>query len=165
MAISEKDLDILLKDEALKRVAIRIAGNREAGEDLYQETILALLTKGNFVKGTNIKAYARTTMRNVFFNSQRRAKFTADVGGDENLLALVEGTAPSETPLDHLEAEQLAAAFNALNADQREAAILVYQQGCGYDEAGKKLGMPPGTVKSRIHRAKARVQKAIYGLT
>jgi len=72
------------------------------------------------------------------------------------------GEDPADDALGRIEAErlgpQLAAALAELTADERDALLLVAWAGLGYEEIALALGVPIGTVRSRIHRARTRVR-------
>ena len=123
------------------------------GEDLTQETVcLALAHRRQFKPGTSLRGWLFTIAKNRFKTFKiRERRMVADPDG---LHAAHRYDTP-EQELNLLFAEH-AAAFGGMSAQAREAAILVDLDGHSYQEAAKIMGVPIGTVRSRLFRARAR---------
>ena len=103
---------------------------------------------------------AYRVLRNTFVSSlRRRARRprTTPLPDDGERLA-----APaSQSPVAALQAREVLAAVAALPADQRDALAAVDVAGLSYDEAARALGIPVGTVMSRLYRGRRRVIQAL----
>lgn len=131
---------------------------REAADDLVQNTILAALDKqSQFSAGTNLKAWVFTIMRNRFYTdlrSQRRRPTAIDPE-----------TAEPQTAVDNPEAaiavKELSSALWRLSAQAREALILVGASGFSYEEASRLCGCTVGTMKVRVSRARKQLAQEL----
>ncbi len=153
----------------LRRRAIQLTHNREKAEDLVQETCLrALRSFQQFQTGTNAQAWLSRILKNLFINEWRRAH-----GRIQVLLDSLEETPPpshavprAEDPFEALSSlEQEAAVEKLLQQIPRcnRVTLKLYSQDYTYREIAQKMGVPAGTVMSRIHRARAQVAKARAG--
>lgn len=135
-----------------------LSGNPDTADDLVQDTLLkAWSARDSFVGGTSMKAWTFVILRNTFFSSTRRKKFTANY--DETVAERVlSAPAPQQDPI-HL--SDLQRGLMELSEDQREAIILVGAGGYAYDEAANIAGCAVGTMKSRVSRARATLEGII----
>lgn len=141
----------------LRRFARFLAHDRAFADDLVQETVVRALTNADkFAPGTNLKAWLSTILRNQFYNELRskRARMTTDV----DILSLTGGSGGQEA---HLEMRDLERAADSLPAEQREAVWLVGANGYSYGEAAAIVGCAEGTVKSRVCRARATLNRRL----
>jgi RNA polymerase sigma-70 factor (ECF subfamily) len=74
-----------------------------------------------------------------------------------------EGVSPDHAPAT-AERDELATAMASLDEDQRIAVMLRFWLDMSVDDIAEKLGVPPGTVKSRLHRAMGKLRLALEGL-
>ncbi|RME76182.1 MAG: sigma-70 family RNA polymerase sigma factor [Planctomycetota bacterium] len=135
------------------RVAARLAG-RERADDVVQETVLrAWRYFDTFEQGRRIRPWLMTILRNVVYEAGRRAsrRIAASsldaVGADR----VVGDAAP---PRERLTDEEVLAALDALPEEFRSVVVLVLVEGFKYREAAEALGIPIGTVMSRLHRGR-----------
>lgn len=139
------------------RVLIRPA---EAADDLVQETLLrAIAARRQFARGTNLRAWLFVICRNARNAELRRLRH-------QPLLAEEAGRLHSGISGGQEERQRmrdLAQAFNRLPQPQREALWLVVMEGVDYAEAARVLGVPIGTVRSRLSRARDALRAAIEG--
>jgi RNA polymerase sigma-70 factor (ECF subfamily) len=147
--------------DRLYRAAWALCGNREDAEDLVQETYAKVLSKRRVI-GSDDDAlpYLLTVLRNTFVSSLRtraRRPQTAPLEDAEQRLA-----APaSRSPVEVVAAREVYAAIAALPQDQRDVIAAVDVAGLSYAEAAESLGVPVGTVMSRLYRGRGRVADAI----
>ncbi len=136
---------------AFSRTLIR---DEVRAEDLVQETLVKAWEKQqSFQPGTNIRAWLFTILRNTYYSELRKRKREVeDVDG--KMTAELSVKAPQD---GHMAVRDLRSALNELNAEQREALILVGASGFSYEEAGEICGVAAGTVKSRVSRARQRL--------
>jgi RNA polymerase sigma-70 factor (ECF subfamily) len=137
---------------ALRGFARTLARDAQHADDLVQETLLKAWTnRARYEPDTNLRAWLFTILRNTFYSEMRkRGREVADVEG-EHAQKLV--TRPSQ---DHaLAMNDFFDALETLPDDQREALVLIGAAGLTYDEAAEIVGVAPGTIKSRVSRARS----------
>jgi len=137
----------------LFRTALRMTGDRARAEDVVQETCLhAWKSFEKFEKGTNCKAW----LFKILFYSvhhQRRKLFRFPLANDAE--RILETGFPAPEPItETLRDEQILAALNKLPPDYRAISVLVDVEEFPYKEAAGILGIPIGTVMSRLSRAR-----------
>jgi RNA polymerase sigma-70 factor (ECF subfamily) len=142
---------------AFARVLTR---NREAAEDLLQDTIVrALRAHSSFEPGSNMLAWLCTILRNQHISGLRRRKHEA-MPIDE----LHDGAAsvgPSQ--YDSVEMSELRRALLKLSTEHREVLVMVGAAGLSYAEAAEICGCAVGTVKSRVNRARTELRRLLGG--
>src|SRR6056297_868732 len=146
-------LDIVGQLEALRRYARVLARDAEAADDLVQATFVrAQERRATFRDGADLRVWLMAILHNLFIDSRRSAQ-----AAEAREQAWAETRPAFVAPSGEMAARlaQLRAAFLSLSADQREALHLVAVEGLGPAEAAEVLGVPPGTVMSRIGRARA----------
>ena len=141
---------------SLRRYARALMRDRSDAEDLMQEALARALSRSHqYRPGTNLRAWLFTILHNIHVN-QVRAKVVR----------------PNEVPVeDHehrlstparqdgrIELRDMARAIETLPAEQRQVLLLVGLEGMKYDEVAKVLGIPIGTVMSRLSRAREAVR-------
>ena len=123
-------------------------------DDLVQEAILkAWSNQDKFKPGTNMKAWLFTILRNTFLTEiRKKRREVEDVDG-----AFAAGLSDKPRQESAIEMGEFHAALKQLSEDQREALILVGASGFSYEEAAQICDCAPGTVKSRVSRARTRL--------
>ena len=144
----------------LRGFARSISGNHDRADDLVQETLVkAIANRDKYKMGTNLHAWLVTILRNQYYSEgRRRWREVSDAEGT-HAARLVEQPAHS----GRLELVEFMAALQVLPEEQREALILVGASGLSYEEAAEVLGTRVGTVKSRVSRARSRLEGLIAG--
>jgi RNA polymerase sigma-70 factor (ECF subfamily) len=144
----------------LFRIALRMTGDRARAEDAVQETFLqAWKSFDKFEPGTNCKAWL---FRILFYSvhHQRRKWFRFPVAGDSE--EILQSTAAAEEPIaETLTDEQIQSAVESLAPDYRAVALLVDVEEFAYREAAQILGIPIGTVMSRLSRARKMLREQL----
>ncbi|HEY3355494.1 MAG TPA: sigma-70 family RNA polymerase sigma factor [Polyangia bacterium] len=145
----------------LYAAALRMARNPSEAEDLVQEAYLhAYAAWPRFVPGTNARAWLFRILTNGFINTYRARGRDARVGEDRLLGAFysdeaVAAAADPERRLTESELDdEVAAALAALPPDFRAAVVLADLHDFSYREICELLGIPVGTVMSRLHRGR-----------
>jgi RNA polymerase sigma-70 factor, ECF subfamily len=147
----------------LYRIALRLTGSQAAAEDLVQEAYLrAFRSWRGFAPGTNLAAWLVTIMRNAYLDGVRResrrpAETPIEEQGDYflyNRLAEDSGAQPQEQVLDRLSSGAIVESLSELPPVFREAVVLVDIGDFSYQEAADILGVPIGTVMSRLYRGR-----------
>ena len=143
----------------LRAFARSLCGKRDLADDLAQETLAkALQARDKFRPGTNLKAWLFVILRNEFYSNHRRAKTVANYAAAEGVHS------DSMEPEQHasLDLSDLMRAFNQLPFEQKEALILTAGE-FSYDEAAAICGCAVGTIKSRVSRARKRLESLVEG--
>jgi len=154
--------------DAVFRVALRLAGEEALAEDLVQETMLkAYRSWHQYRPGTNVRAWLLTILRNTFINEYRRAKRagpTVDVDAlaPYTVFGDVQDVDPEGTFFDRIVDDEVLRAIDALPDEFREALVLSDLEGLPYADIAEITGVPMGTVKSRIFRARQALQRQLY---
>ena len=143
----------------LRRYARALAGDRSAADDLVQDTLERAWSKFHlYRRGTDLRAWLFTVMHNVYVNQLRSAKVGAVL--DEEMPEL----ARPAREIDGLVLRDLDAAIRRLPPEQREVLLLVALEDMSYDAAAQALGIPIGTVMSRLARAREKLRAMLAGL-
>ncbi|MDX1686292.1 MAG: RNA polymerase sigma factor [Saprospiraceae bacterium] len=150
----------------LKAFAYKLTQDMERSKDLYQETLYkALKNKDKFTLGTNFKAWMTTIMRNTFINDFRRKKTSKTQSVPHDSLYIKFNTKTVDNSgLQTLTEEEINGMIDELD-DKLKVPFMMFFVGYRYHEIAKKLDLPLGTVKSRIHNARKILQaqvKAAY---
>jgi RNA polymerase sigma-70 factor, ECF subfamily len=136
----------------LRRYARALTRATDRADDLVQDTLVRALTKGHLWQpGTDIRAWLFTIMHNQYINTVRREmrdSATVDIEQmSSTLAATTDPTAGRQlAELDH--------ALARLPEEQREVILLVGLEGMAYESAAQILGVPIGTVRSRLSRGR-----------
>ena len=149
----------------LLRVARRLTGNPADAEDLVQETVVRAYRAVDRFDGRHPRAWLLTILRNTWRNMNRRTRPRLLDDQDDIVSVPASGadgrTGAEEQVLDGVLDAELAAGLRALSDSQRAVVLLVDLDGLAYQEAADVLGIPPGTVMSRLHRARKRLRKRL----
>jgi RNA polymerase sigma-70 factor (ECF subfamily) len=151
--------ECLAQADALYRTAVRLTRNPAAAEDLVQDTFLkAFRAADRFERGTNLRAWLFTILMNSFRNRQRDSvRDVVDVDSEAVERAEVRpehGATPEQLLLrDTLDAD-LQQALDALPDAFRQAVWLRDVEEFSYGDIASMLGVPVGTVMSRISRGR-----------
>ncbi len=162
--------------DPLYRTALRMTRSEADAEDLVQETyIRALRFREQFTPGTNLKAWLFRILTNTFINTYRRRKaqpeFTELDGVDEfslyRRMSDVRGASASPNPeeefLNGIVDTQVKDALAEL-PEKFRTVVLLDVEGFSYKEIAEMLGIPIGTVMSRLHRSRKVLQQRLYDL-
>lgn len=155
--------------------ALRLTGNAADAEDLVQEaTLLAWRGFGGFEPGTNFKAWYFRILTNAYFSKyrqQRRRGVTVELEDTPELYLYSQSASiglhaktedPAAALMDKIDAEMVAEALAALPDEYRAVATLYFINDMAYDDIAASLGIPLGTVRSRLHRARRTLQRALW---
>ena len=139
----------------LRRYARALTGDRTAADDLVQDTLERACAKLHlWRRGSDLRAWLFTIMHNVHVNQVRSRGSAATLPLDDDL-----PDAPVRpTQSDMLEVRDIEAALRRLPTEQREVLLLVALEHLSYQQAADMLGIPIGTVMSRLARARERLR-------
>ena len=144
----------------LRRYAGALTGDRAAADDLVQDTLERALSRFHLWRqGSNLRAWLFTIMHNIFVNQARsRARRYHESLETEPAAEAVRAPEP-----DWLEVRDIASALSRLPHEQRAVVLLVGIEQFTYHEAAQVLGVPIGTVMSRLSRARERLRVLLGG--
>lgn len=143
----------------LYNFACQLTSNREAAQDLVQDTTLKVLdNEAKYVDNVNFKGWVFTIMRNIFINNYRRAGRAAIVDTTDNLYHLnLSQDSGFQTPDGSYTAGEITDVINSFS-DEYRIPFSMHVQGYKYNEIAEKMNLPLGTVKSRIFFARKKLQ-------
>jgi RNA polymerase sigma-70 factor, ECF subfamily len=146
--------------EVLLRVAMSLTAQPADAEDLVQDTLLRAYRAVHRFDGRYPRAWLLTIMRRAEMSRQRerRPRLLDDPDTDLDRLSPAVGATPEELVVDVTFDEIVDTAFGALSLRDRQVVQLVHVDGLSYAETARLLGVPKGTVMSRLHRARNRIR-------
>lgn len=165
--------------DSLYGAAMRLTGNPSDAEDLVAEAVVkAWAAFGSLKKGMSFRPWLFRIMTNTFLSDYRKraarpvARTCPDPDGDEDEnFSLFEQLHqpfllwwgnPEQEFVNKLLREDISKAIDCLPEVFRVVVILVDVEGFSYDETAESLEIPAGTVRSRLKRGRARLQKALW---
>ena len=165
LTMNEKDFNEKFNEltPSLKSFAYNLTKDNEEAKDLYQETAFRAMTnRDKFKAGTNLKAWLFTIMKNIFINNYRKkVKANTIIDSTENLFYLNSGKNVIFNDADsNMLMQELEGMIEALD-DSIKTPFLMHFEGFKYQEIADELGLPLGTVKSRIFFARKALKAAI----
>jgi RNA polymerase sigma-70 factor (ECF subfamily) len=156
-------------------VAMQMTRNRDDAEDLVQEAaVQAFRAFHTFQAGTNFKAWYFKILTNLFLNKRRkqqREPSTTALDDAPDLYLFLEtknagiharSADPATLVLQDISTEQIVQAITALPEDYRAVAALYFMEELSYQEIAEIVDCPVGTVRSRLHRGRKLLQKALW---
>ena len=155
--------NLLGMQSELHRFALKLTADTEEANDLLQETSLkALDNEEKYTPDTNFKGWMYTIMRNIFINNYRKTvRDQTFVDQTDNLFHL---NLPQDSGFESTEGnydlKEIRKIVNSLPKEYR-VPFSMYVSGFKYREIAEKLGLPIGTVKSRIFFTRQRLQKEL----
>lgn len=169
---SDRDLrfeaEALTHLEDLHQQAVSLTGGNEArAQDLVQETLLkAYQSWDSYETGTNCRGWLMTILRNKFITEFRKRKrrpsyLAFEELPDRSVLEDPEAADPAATFYESLIADDVVEALDDLPDRFRVAVILSDLRDWQYQEISDELGIPVGTVKSRLSRARGRLRERL----
>ena len=155
--------------------ALRLTRNRSEAEDLVQDAaLLAYKAFGTFQRGTNFKAWFFRILTNAFYSRHRKEKHEkANLSTDDvPALYLYQKTSeagisgsdqdPAAAIMDRLDADRVGEALDTLPEEYRTVATLYFIDDLSYHQIAEAVQCPVGTVRSRLHRGRRMLQKALW---
>jgi RNA polymerase sigma-70 factor (ECF subfamily) len=140
----------------LRRYALALVGDPSRADDLVQDCLERAWTRGHlFRPGSDLRAWLFTILHNLHANAARRYNSRpAEVPlGDEAMTS-----ATPETQVHAVALNELKAALTVVPDDQRQVLLMVGMEQMTYHEVATVLGIPIGTVMSRLHRGRERLR-------
>jgi RNA polymerase sigma-70 factor (ECF subfamily) len=146
---------------ALRRYGRALSGNRSSADDLVQDTLERAIQKFHLYEpGTRLRLWLFTIMRNIFLDHYRKNKklgtITVELSGMNP-----DYRVPDQ--IDKLVHKDLLRQLGALKPEYKELLMLVGVEGLSYEQAAALTGVPLGTVRSRLFRARNMLLKKVEG--
>jgi RNA polymerase sigma-70 factor, ECF subfamily len=142
----------------LRAFARVLTRNKERADDLVHDTLVrALAAEDKFQKGTNIKAWLLTILRNQHISDLRRRK--VEVEPVDDLVDAALPTPPGQ--FSAVEFSELRKALMKMSVQHREVLILVAAAGLSYEDTAEVCKCAVGTVKSRLNRARVELRRLL----
>jgi RNA polymerase sigma-70 factor (ECF subfamily) len=176
-AVAPATFEVLFTDvmNSAYGVAMRFCHNPADAEDLVQEAaFLAYRAFDSFESGSNFRAWFLKILTNCYFSKRRREKsrpVTSDLDDTPDLYLYArsgqagfptQGSDPASELLESLGTERIVAAIGRLPEDYRVVSTLYFMEDLSYEEIARILECPVGTVRSRLHRGRKMLQKALW---
>jgi len=159
--------------DALYGTALKMTGQVAEAEDLVQDTVLrAIRFHRKFEPGTNLKAWLFKMMVNLFINRYRRNRRSREIheGTERHEMLdrmypvdqMAATSKPEEYFFEKLFSDDVVEALCSLPHDFKMVVLLVDVNDFSYAQVAEILGIPVGTVMSRLHRGRKLLQGALY---
>lgn len=151
-------LDIIGQLTALRRYARALTRDEAQAEDLVHDALVrAYEHRGSFRPEAELRPWLLAILHNTFLGTWRRRK--AELIRLERAAELAERSNPGLAAEAAVRLGQIRQAFEALPDEQRAALYLITMEGLSYQEAAETLGVPLGTLMSRLGRARAALRE------
>jgi RNA polymerase sigma-70 factor (ECF subfamily) len=141
----------------LRRYARALVGDRDGADDLVQDTLERAVRKFHLWRPGDLRAWLFSIMHNVFVNQLKSRKIPYAVDIDDTPIA---AHIPTVTSVDVLDLQN---ALLGLAPEQREVVLLVALEDMTYSQVSTSLGIPIGTVMSRLSRGREKLRRAMSG--
>lgn len=147
---------------ALFGYLLGLSPDRETAEEILQDTLLAVWRSAGSYEGRSpVRTWLIGVARRQAHDALRRRALPVEDGVDlESVPSREPG--PEELTLARVTARELEAGIRRLSPEHRQAIVLVLVEGLSYEQAARELGIPVGTVRSRLNAARRRLS-AIHG--
>jgi RNA polymerase sigma-70 factor (ECF subfamily) len=150
---------ILAELPRLRRYARALVGERAAADDLVQDTLERAWSRvAQWRPGSDLRSWLFAIMHNLRVDQLRRPAVNIASFEDEVLELPTRAT-----QTDGIELEELAVALSRLPEEQRAVLLLVALEDMSYEEVATCLGLPLGTVMSRLSRGRERLRQILAG--
>lgn len=159
----EEMTDYLIgNQEEMYQCAYRLTRNYDDAQDLLQSTLLcALKSVGMYTEENNISGWLYTIMRNIFFNTTRHSGRCCCMEKEdiERMMQLGENALNDNAEIA-FDMSDIQRAIDTLDRPYK-IPMSLYLSGYKYQEIAEKMGIPLGTVKSRIHASRVQLQETL----
>lgn len=160
MALSQAEFDRLVDEHgtALYRMAYRMIGDQHEAEDVVQDTYRsAWKSRRRYEAGRGQRAWLASILRRRVIDRWRRLPQPGVLAGDSPIEVEVEG----QNPFADGYTDEMQHALDRLPPELRESLLLVVVAELTHQEAADELGVPLGTVLSRVSRARRRMRELL----
>ena len=154
--------------DRLFNTLLRFTGSRHDASDLVQDAFIQALVKLDTFRGdARFYTWLYRIAMNLSLSQRRKRRPVASVDvakervGDE---PMDEGQGPQQELLEVERAEIVQRALLSVGDEHRQILLLREMEGCSYDQIGEILGLPVGTVRSRLFRARAQLKEQLHAM-
>jgi RNA polymerase sigma-70 factor, ECF subfamily len=140
----------------LRRYARALVKDRDAADDLVQDTLERAVRKFHLWRPGDLRAWLFSIMHNVFVNQLKARRISPSMEVDESF-------AGATTPGWVTDVHDLERGLACLAAEQREVVLMVSLEDMSYGEVSRALGVPIGTVMSRLSRGREKLRRYMDG--
>lgn len=152
--------DLIAELPYLRRFARSLAGDASLADDLVQDCVERALVKSHLYDPARpLRAWLYAVLRNIFVSNWRRNSKFAGAKDVDDLVGF-EGSVPPEQE-NNFSVRLITDALDTLPAQQREVLVLISLEEVSYKEASEIIGVPIGTIMSRLSRARAHLQNIL----
>jgi RNA polymerase sigma-70 factor (ECF subfamily) len=147
---------------ALRRYARALLGDRIEADDLVQDCLARALSRAHLWRpGTDLRAWLFTILHNIHINNlrSRRAHVAANEDSSYGRGARAMAAPPDQDA--RLELRDLERALDRIPDEQRQVLLLVGMEGMSYDEVARVVGVPIGTIMSRVARGRDALRRSM----
>jgi RNA polymerase sigma-70 factor (ECF subfamily) len=143
-------------------VARLILRDEGRAEDATQEALVAAWQRLSGLRDPDrFEAWLHRLLVNACYREARRDRRRGRLEIQVDPLAMPEAPGATDLDIDVAVRDQLERGFRRLDVDQRTVLVMHYYLGFSLDDAAEVLGIPPGTIRSRLHRATAAMRNAL----
>src|SRR5579863_4496273 len=147
---------LVLQLPSLRRYAVALVGNAALADDLVQDSIERALRQAAQLRELNrMPGWLRRILHNLYIDDIRRNR---SKGGQEDIADFSDHPELSVEATDGLSNRDFVRAMNALSPEHRQILLLVGLEELSYRDISDELGIPIGTVMSRLARARERLR-------
>jgi RNA polymerase sigma-70 factor (ECF subfamily) len=140
----------------LRRYARALVGDRHGADDLVQDTLERAVRKFHLWRPGDLRAWLFSIMHNVFVNQLKARKVSPSAEVDESFIG-------ATTPGWVTDVRDLECGLALLSAEQREVVLMVGLEDMSYEDVSRSLGIPIGTVMSRLSRGREKLRRHMDG--
>jgi RNA polymerase sigma-70 factor, ECF subfamily len=158
VALTIVDFNGMVADHgpAMYRLAYRLVGDRHEAEDMVQETFRSAWKSRNLFRDDgSTRAWLASILRRRVFDHYRQPRPPTLLADDQNL----ESERPADDPFRDELTDEMQSALARLPKDLKETLLLVVVAELTHQQAAEMLGVPLGTVLSRVSRARTRLRE------
>lgn len=146
---------------SLRRYAYMLCRNHSDADDLVQETLVKAIAAADRYDSTkSLRVWLFTILYNSFISSQRQYMRRARAA---SFLAVHDEAAQPPEQEKQVEVQQIMRMVGRLTPEQQSVMILVAVEGLSYEEAATVIGVPSGTVMSRLARGREQLRRLVQG--
>lgn len=147
---------------SLRRYAYLLCRNQADADDLVQETLSKALAAAHTLQpGRELRPWLFSILHNTHFSDQRQLSRQVRAAAFLDATLGEAHTQPEQEK--HLEARDTLRMLGRLSTDQQAALMLIAVEGISYEEAAQVLGIPVGTLMSRLARGRERLRRLVAG--
>lgn len=148
--------DLVKEMDGLRKFALKLTGDESDAEDLLQSTVTRALEKKHlFEEGTNLFKWTSKMMFNIFAsNYRRKAKFESQYDPEP----VIDKQSQPTDQYKQTQLREVSEAMDGMSGDHRDILMAVCVDGRKYEAVADEFDIPVGTVRSRISRAREKLQ-------